>query len=155
MEKIHKLPPKMKNNEWDKIISERLDSIEIIEAPDDAGPHGQFLNLLESFLARPNARVKEEMLLGKHWFGDEPEQARDGTIAIFAYFRSTDFIGYLQKQRFYNYKGHEIWAVLRQIGAEHKQFNVKAKCINVWGIPLTNQQQEAFDIPTFNKEVMF
>lgn len=140
IEKINKLPTKMKQPDWEKIIRERLENIEIIEAPDDSGPAGQFYLHLESFCTnRHKARAIDELLLGKPFAKD------DGRT----YFRSTDLIKYLDQQHFKDFKENKIWALLRDIGGEHHQLDLKGKITQSWSIKTPDEQKEEFNKGVF------
>lgn len=140
IEKINKLPTRMKQPEWEKIVRERLERIEVIEAPRDSGPTGQFFLHLEAFCTnRHKARAIDELLIGKP-FADE-----DGRT----YFRSIDLMKYLDQQHFREFKERKIWALMREMGAEHEQKILKGKCVQCWSIPSPAEQTEAFDKGTF------
>ena len=134
----------MKKDLWEELVGERLETLEIIEAPKDAGVEGQFVALLEKFFSRPIADTREQLLLGKHW-KDEDGKYADKDFVVF---RSTDFITYLDRERFREYKPRDVWAILRRMGAKHGQFNIKGKNVQWWAMPEPNQQDEAFSQPT-------
>lgn len=141
IEKINKLPTLMKQPEWEKIIRDRLDNVEIIEAPRDSGPTGQFFLHLEAFCtSRHKARAKDEILLGKP-FAD-PEDGR-------TYFKSVDLMKYLDQQHFREFKEKKIWALMRDMGGEHHQFQMKGKCVQCWSIPSPAEQTEGFEAGKF------
>lgn len=138
--KINKLPTRMKQPEWEKIIRDRLDTIEIIEAPRDSGPTGQFFLHLEAFCTnRHKARAMDEILLGKPFAHD------DGRT----YFRSVDLMKYLDQQHFREFKERQIWALLRDMGADHSQTTIKGKCVQYWSIPSPAEQTEPFETGKF------
>lgn len=142
LEKIMKLPHKMKGEDWDELIRQKLEDAVTIDAPKDAGPEGQFLRLVEDFtMNRQLAKVKDEMLMGKPWSNGE------GLI----YFRSGDLLRYLDNNKFRDFKPKKMWAVLRQIGAVYETIRLKGKPVKIWGIPEFNRQEEPFDIPETEK----
>jgi hypothetical protein len=139
--KISKLPTRMKQNEWEKIVRDRLENQEVIDAPPDAGPTGQFYMHLDAFCAgRHKAKAIDEILLGKP-FAD-PESKR-------TYFRSTDLIKYLDQQHFREFKDKKIWALIRERGGEHGSRTLKGKFTNYWSIPTPAEQTEPFDKGVF------
>ncbi len=141
IEKINKLPTRMKASEWEKIVRDRLDSVEIIEAPRDSGPVGQFQLHLEAFCTnRHKARAMDELLLGKPYANAEDQRT---------YFRSVDLMKYLDQQHFRDFKPQKVWALLRDLGATHKQEMLKGKCVQCWSIPSPSEQTEAFEAGKF------
>ena len=142
MERINNYPNKIKPVTWEKMIREKLRNVEIIEAPDDAGSEGRMWFMLDNFCTgMVQARVKEEMLMGKPW----TEEGR-------TYFRGSDFQRYLEQQHFRSMSSKEIWSALRRRGAEHHSFNIKAKCVQCWSVPAFTSQDSEFDIPSVEGE---
>ena len=137
IEKISKLPTRMKQPEWEAIVRDRLENQEVVEAPRDAGPKGQFYLHLEVFLTnRHKAKAIDELLLGKP-FVDE----KDGRT----YFRSIDLMKYLDQVHFREFKPRQIWALIGEMGGRHEQFNLKGKCVQAWSITSPSEQTEAFE----------
>jgi len=124
IEKINKVPSKVKSTDWDKMVQTILDTAEEVEAPQDAGSQGQLIFLLEQFCTqRAQARVMEELLSGKPWTDEER-----------TYFRSGDFIKYLDQQHFRELNRTQIYAALRNAGVTHHQLNKGKKCIQCWSV---------------------
>jgi hypothetical protein len=90
---------------------------------------------LEEFCTgKSKARVKEEMLLGKPWIDDGR-----------TYFRSSDFMKYLDQQRYRAMKDTEIFRAIKTRGAKHHHMNLKGKHITCWSIDSFDTQTEGFD----------
>ena len=140
MERLNRLPSKVQGTTWDRIIQGMLDRVEVIEAPEDAGPEGQFRALLEKFVTdQAQARNKEELVLGKPW-------EDEGRI----YFQGSELIKYLENNRFREItSSKEVWSTLRKLGATHGQFNIKGKCVRVWSVPaeLFSEFEGELDVP--------
>ena len=125
IDKVNKLPKRLRNPAWEKFIAKLLADVRVVDAPSDASPLGQFEIHLENFcIGRAQARTKEEMLLGKVWVEDER-----------MFFRSQDLILYLQQQKFKDFTQQKIWSVLESMGGSKKQFNVHGRCLRAWSIP--------------------
>lgn len=136
IEKISKLPTRMKQPEWESIVRDRLENQEVIEAPRDAGPRGQFFLHLEMFLTnRHKAKALDELLLGKPYPDD-----KDGRT----YFRSVDLMKYLDQMHFRDFKARQVWAMIGDMGGKHEQFNLKGKCVQCWSIQSPSEQTEPF-----------
>ena len=147
LDKINKLPGLLKQPIWEQLIRERLENVEVIEAPPDSGPEGQFKQHLEDFCtARAYGDKPDDLLLGKpyHAVGDD-ENALDGNSTT--YFRSNDLFRYLDAQHFKILTERQVWNLLRKLGASHKQFQLKGKCVMAWRIPSFHMQTEAHAVP--------
>lgn len=139
MEVLNQMPPTIKGTAWQGIIQGLLDAVTIIEAPIDASPRGMLLEYLERFcLSRAQARNRDELLLGKPWTDDGMH-----------YFRIMDFIQFLERQRFKEFKVNKICSILKEIGGEHAFLKIKGKGLNVWKVPEFSKQVEPFDVPNY------
>lgn len=144
LKKFHKMFLPVDENRWMEQVNEILSSATIYELAPDAGPEGQLWIHLDSFTTgKVQARTKEEIILGKPWTNPE-----DGRI----YFRSSDFIKFLDTQRFKEFNEREIYSILRRSGADHRKFMLKGKCVNCWGIEPISEQEEGFDKPNISAD---
>ena len=149
MDKINKLPAMLRQPVWEAAIRDRLNNIEVVEAPPDSGPEGQFRVHLETFLTqRAGGNNLDELIMGKpfHCEKDVPPL----TIAHVGrtFFRSPDLIRYLEQQHFREFKERQIWALLRKTGAEHHGFTLKGKYVTAWSVLSFAAQNEEFAVPT-------
>lgn len=142
MEKINKLPDRIKPIKWEKMVKEKLENVELIEAPPDASTEGRFIQLVEAFCTgQAQARHQDELLAGKPW----TEEGR-------TYFRSVDLARFLDQQHFRELTNKEQWAALRRNGALHHQFNLKGKCVQCWSVKEFMVQTEDFSVPSMEKD---
>lgn len=142
MEKINKLPDRIKPIRWEKMVKEKLENVELIEAPPDASTEGRFIQLVEAFCTgQAQARHQDELLAGKPW-------TNEGRT----YFRSVDLARFLDQQHFRELTNKEQWAALRRNGASHHQFNLKGKCVQCWSIKEFAVQTEEFSVPSMEKD---
>jgi len=145
-EKVNKLPPLLKQPIWEAMIRERLNAVEVIEAPIDSGPEGQFMVHLENFCtSRVVANSLDEIILGKPYHDTEKN---------ITYFRSSDLLRYLDQMHFRDFKEREIWAILRNLKAGHHQFTLKGKCVTAWSVPIMSKQTEEFGVPDMEQDGM-
>lgn len=145
IETLNKWPNVIRPKTWAELVRKRLETVTVIPAPPDAKPKGHILSLLEQYcVGRSPGRAKEELLLGKPW--TDPEAKR-------TYFRSTDFLKYLQQQRVY-LKPSELYGLLRSGGAQHHFLNLKGKGANYWSVPAFASQEEPFEVPDLPPEEM-
>lgn len=151
MDRINKLPAMLKQGVWEAAIRERLNNVEIMEAPPDSGPEGQFRVHLEMFLtARASANNIDEMLLGKPYHCEKAEHPLTPSHVGRSFFRSPDLLRYLEQQHFREFKERQIWAMLRKSGAAHHSFMLKGKCVTAWSVPSMQAQDEDFVVPPIN-----
>lgn len=148
MDKINKLPAIVKQPIWEAAIRDRLNNVEVVEAPPDSGPEGQFRVHLEVFLtARASANNLDELLLGKPFHCDKDEAPLQLKHIGRTFFRSQDLLRYLEQQHFRDFKERQIWALLRKTGAEHHTFTLKGKCVTAWSVASLARQDESFVVP--------
>jgi hypothetical protein len=140
IEALNLMPPIIAKNQWQQIVQKLLDQVIIIEAPADASPVGQLIEYLEKFCtSRVQAQSKEELLLGKP-FTDNGKH----------YFRMSDFLAYLERNHFREFKVNKITSIIKeQLRAEHHFFLLKGKGINTWALPEFRRQTESHDVPDF------
>lgn len=142
VEKLNKCPSTMPGQVWEKRINELLESVEVIQDPDDASPQGQFEKMLDSFLTgKVQARHKDEIMNAKPWHDSE-----EGKV----YFRSEDLFIYLEARRFRYPSQHQVWSWLRTVGGDRKSFRIKSKPVKVWSVPEPDfyDDDEILDIPS-------
>ena len=139
MEALNVMPMPLNKVAWTQIINHLLENVTIIVAPADASPVGQLMEMVERFCTgRAQAKVKEEILLGKPFL--DPEKGRH-------YFRLSDLMSYLERHRYREFKVHQITAIIKNHGADHHFFNLKGKGINCWSLSSFDTPNESFDIP--------
>jgi hypothetical protein len=135
VEQFNKLPPKVKPMLFEQLIQEKLEEVEVVVAPRDAGAEGQFLMWLESYCRTASAENREGLLRGKHF----TERGR-------VYFRSVDLFNYLKRNRFMSFTEQRMWTILKRNGAEHGQWNMDGKCVTWWSYELPEQHENPLPV---------
>lgn len=135
---INKFPPRLKADRWEKLIQDRLDNVEIVEAPADSGPEGLFWHHLRQFCTGPaQAKERDEILAGRVWTDDGR-----------TWFRSADFLRYLDQQRVRLFDQRTIWGLLRKSGkAGHKNLTLKGLKVELWWVEAFTAQDGDFNVP--------
>jgi hypothetical protein len=144
VERINFLPPTIKTDKWKRFINELLQNVREVEAPQDSSDRGLFLFHFEQFCTtKAPANTRDELLMGKPFH-------HEGRT----YFRASDLVRYLEQNKFRAYRGHQIYAQMKEAINElgHHQYNLKGKCVNVWSVPAFEQQTEEFDVPRIPEE---
>jgi hypothetical protein len=136
MEILNVMPGLPKRDSWQEIISNLLRDVVIIEVPREATPRGQlWLHLEEFCTSRVSGKTHDDLLLGKPW-------TSDGVT----YFRLKDFMGYLDRTGFKEFKLNRVAMMLHDWGAKKQFFNVKGKGVNCYAVKeFDNKQKLAFD----------
>jgi hypothetical protein len=117
---INKIPGKMKNEEWDKFMRNKLSSIEIIEVPRETRMSDRITDHLTRYFATtPPARSPTDINIGR-WV-DEP----DGY-----YTRGSDFMDYLKRQNI-EFDARKVWVLMMDLGVKPIYYR-KNEC---WIVP--------------------
>ncbi len=120
---INKLPPLMKRIPWEKMVREKLETVELLEAPLETRIGTRVNQYVHQYLINtPHGDTKEEMLLGRPW-----HNAEDG----FIYFRGNDLIRFLENNGI-RIEPRRVWASLRDSGTLHRQLGVGGTVAQVW-----------------------
>jgi hypothetical protein len=146
VERLNKCPSTMPGQRWEQRINELLNSVEVIQDPDDASPQGQFEKMLDSFLTgKVQARHRDEIMNAKPWHDTDEEKV---------YFRSEDLFIYLDARRFKYQSQHQVWSWLRSLGGDRKTFRIKSKPVKVWLVPAPEfyDDDDDLEIPTTVKD---
>ena len=132
IEQLNFLPPTVNRPQWEQRLNALLTNMtetegSIITASEDSSIDGQFYEYLEEFCVHlQTAEDKEEILLRRPW-----SDAEKGLT----FFRLKDFSAHLRKNRFFEYKTHQISQRLRDIGGQPSFLKIKGKSVRVWQIP--------------------
>jgi hypothetical protein len=142
MEAMNYMPPKMNLTQWNQMIQALLQDVVVIEAPEDASPKGQFIDLLERYCTgKAQAKHLDEILLGK------PFHDRDDNRHLF---RLADFINFLDKQKFKEFKLNQISSAIRDYGGETHTYKLNGKRATVWSVPAFSFQDKGHQTPDFS-----
>lgn len=138
MEVLNIMPGIPKRDNWQEIIANLLRDVVIVEVPKEATPRGQLWLYLEEFCtSRVSGKTHDEILLGKPWTSDGR-----------THFRLRDFMSYLDRIGFREYKLSHVAMYLREWGAERGFFNIRGKGVNTYVVKEFDNKQKL----AFNKE---
>ena len=143
---LNKLPAKIKMQSYEKIIRDKLENVQVQEAPIESGTKGRVAFHIEQFfnITAP-AKIRDEIILGRHW--TDPESAR-------TLFRGNDLMRYLETQGL-RVDSRKVWVLLKDLNAEHSQVSVKGRNVHTWSIRLRDDTIDSFDIPHIDSEAVF
>lgn len=142
MEALNRMPPKLKDKDWQNLIDNLIQDAVIIPAAPDAGIEGTFNYLLEEYCSTLSSKTKEDLIRKRAY------RSEDG----FTYFSLTDFMLYLQKNKFKEFVKSQVSAKIKDMGGGTKFFNILGKGINTHYIPSFPEQESKFTVPEFKSE---
>lgn len=154
-DRLTKIVPMIKNNEWERLLQPLMETAVIVEAPDDASVNGLIRDRLREFackadMANRGENPKDRVALLR---GMPIVQNVDGERCVV--FRAQDFVNYLKRTKSEELKGVHLWFAVKDLGAAHKKMRVAEKdTINVWYIPVRTVVQDlAIDPVDFTVEL--
>ncbi len=135
---LTKIIAPMKNDKWEVMLCGLMEKAIIKEAPEEASTYGFIRERLYEFFARTDLTSKGEdqedrkaLLLGS----PVVQASKSGRMV---YFRGSDFIDFLKKNRSEELKGSNLWMALRKIGVEHTKLRIDNNVVSVWYAPLSD-----------------
>jgi len=154
MDAINYMPPKVNDRQWQNIIQGLLDKCEVLEKPKEASISDQFIELVYFYCtdSRLQAQAQEELLLGRPWVGPDPEDPSQQRV----FFRIRDFEEFLLRHGFKHYNRSQMISKLQgdELKAKHHFFKIKGKGVNVWYLAEPEQQEEPFELPKMEGDVL-
>ena len=140
VESVHKVLTPVSPRKWREVIQEQLNKVEVVEAPLEASPEGQFYEYLRRYIdIRGQSESKDALAQGRVWIDEEG----------WAYFRSTDFFSHLRREGFRDIKQGKMFTLLHDIGMKKGRFNIKGQNVPYWCVKVGTLQDQPFDVPTF------
>lgn len=153
-EKLTRVVPMIKNQEWERVLQPLMESARIVEAPEDSGPAGFIRNRFREFAAkahdlRGNKNIEDRQALLR---GLPILAMMDGQQHLV--FRQDDFVQYLKRTKSEELKGVNLWFAIREFGVRHSRMRVSGdKAINVWALPYKEVQLPESDQIKFESEL--
>lgn len=144
LEKANKLLMPVQPGTWRAIVQEKLEDLQIIEAPEDAGMIGQILFYLDEFCAQKKGKTEDELLVGRVF-------QKEGR----AYFRSADFFKHLKNSGINSVSSPKLWAILQSRDVRAHRERIKSRQIRFWSITIGDHVRSApaaVDIPETDDE---
>lgn len=124
-------PAALPADKWREEMNKMLAAATPVAAPKDASISGELGYYLEQFCTvYPQAETREEIAVGKPF-----------TEEGYTHFRAADFKRFLEQNHFRALQGHKLYAELRRMGLEHKQYWVGEQNLLVWVVKAYNQPQ--------------
>lgn len=150
MEKLFRVIPMMKNQDWLNILAGLMAVVEVIETPEDASIAGVLKVRLQEFLDKADFTVdgtdiSERQLILR---GLPVVQSIEGERIVA--FKGPHFINYLKRTKSEELKGTDMWSALRSMGVGHKRMRIGTRGVNnVWYVKIDKYNRTALD-PEYN-----
>lgn len=135
-EKLLRIVPMIKAQEWERILQPLMETVRIVDTPDDASVSGIIRMRLREFSAKCDLSSRgedpaERMALLR---GQPVVVKVDGARCVT--FRAQDFVNYLKRTKSEELKGVNLWFAVRELGVIHQKIRVGKSIINVWYMPV-------------------
>lgn len=145
-EKLTRVVPMIKAQEWERILQPLMTDCRIVEAPDDASVNGVIRARMREFASKVDLYnmgrdTADRLALLR---GLPCVQVNEGERCVV--FRSQDFIQYLKRTKSEELKGANLWFAVKAIGVRTCKMRVKDHTINVWLLPVEEVLAEISDV---------
>jgi len=136
-EKLTLIVPPMKADKWLSILQTVMSEAVIIDTPDEASGHGLVWQHLMQFLQRADldAPGNDTTTRGMLLRGVPVVQLKGEER--FIYFRGSDFVTYLRKNRAEELRGPNLWFALKEHGVTHGSLRIGQDVRQVWCMPVS------------------
>lgn len=149
-ERLTKVVPMIKNQEWERILAPMMKEARIVETPDDASVGGVIRARLREYAAKTdltnrgeNTRDRAALLRG---LPVVVAASIDGIKDRYVCFRGEDFISYLKRTKSEELKGINLWMAVKEI-CVHTKMRAGDQNINVWAVPVKEVQDHLLNPP--------
>lgn len=145
-ERLTKVVPMIKSQEWERMLQPMMREARIVEAPDDASVSGVVRARLREFAAKTDLAVN-----GAARSEDRAPLLRGLPVVIkvdgirSVAFRGQDFVNYLKRTKSEELKGINLWFAVKDLGVRHTKIRAGSRNVNVWCMPVKEVLQEGPD----------
>lgn len=127
-ERLDKLVTPLKPKEWESILSDRMQDMEYVEAPEEVTTAGAVMSM---FMAWTSQRL-HGVVGTKDRIGDG-QPFYDGSQILF---RGTDFLSYVKRNANKMIDDRVIWLTLSEEGAEQIREEINGRNLRIWSYPV-------------------
>ncbi len=134
LERCNVIVPMLKIMEWDDVLGALLTTKVEIPAPEDAGVLGQFVTYLQEFVMRRfHASTVDDIVAGMPF-----EEVGSNKVL----FRAADLTAFLERKKFRDFDTAKLFSVLRNMGAGYTVIHVKKVPVQVWSLPIPENEHK-------------
>ena len=143
-DRLTRIVPMIKNQEWERILQPMMASVRIVETPDDASIAGVIRARLREFASKTDFTNRGENTEDRKALmrALPVVQKIDGDRCVV--FRAQDFVQYLKRTKSEELKGVNLWFAVKDIGIQHTRMRIGDHNINVWYAPVKEVLQDVF-----------
>lgn len=135
---VNRLPPRIKGPDWEKLVREKLSTVEILEAPEEARKSARINQYAYQYIQNtPAAKTVDEIRLDRPFLDKEED-----TIL----FSGNGLIRYLENHGI-KAEPRSIWASLRETGAAHGSVQTSKGSFPVWKIKTKDMPEINLNVP--------
>ena len=140
LERLNIMPTVPKRVDWQVIVANLVENVTVVPIPKESTPAGQLLIHLEEFCTNRVGDENAECLLrGLVWNYDGKH-----------HFRMQDFMQYLERKRFFEFKHSQVVAIFRDNKGVAGPTSAGNRTISVWSFPVFKQDVTKFIPPKQN-----
>lgn len=153
-ERLTKVLPMIKPQEWERLLQTMMAEARIEEVPEDASLSGIIRARMKEFASKArdlhiNGNVQDRQALLR---GLPIMYEADGVRQIA--FRAQDFVNYLKRTKSEEMKGVNLWFATRELGLQTTKIRVSTKkTVNVWFLPYDEVVEDRPDDVQFKSEL--
>lgn len=136
-EKMTRVVPKIKDVEWERILSPVMAQARIVEAPDDASVAGVIRERLREFASKANLTSQGEDIEERRALmrGLPCVQMMEGERCVV--WRAQDFVNYLKRTKSEELKGVNLWFAIKDLGVGSSKIRIGDRdSARVWYVPV-------------------
>lgn len=128
-EKHNKIIGHLKPADWEDLLSDALENIQIEEAPEEVGTTGMIRRAFMDWTAQRliGGGVRERVVDGQPYYDEKKK------VIVF---RGTDFISHCRRNLGNQIDNRVVWLTLEEQGAEETRMEVSGKKLRVWKFPV-------------------
>lgn len=139
-ERMTKIVPLIKNQEWERMLQPLMKEARIVETPDDASISGLIRSRLREFASKADLTNRGEDINDRKALlrGLPVVQKYQGERQVI--FRAEDFVNYLKRTRSEEMKGVNLWFAIKELGCGYTKMRAgagkDAPPLSVWHVPV-------------------
>lgn len=149
-ERLTKVIPLIKNQEWERILAPMMKEARIVETPDDASISGVIRARLREYAAKTDLTNKGENTADRvallRGLPVVVASSIDGIKDRYVCFRGEDFVNYLKRTKSEELKGINLWMAVKEI-CMHTKMRAGDQNINIWAVPVKEVQDHLTKAP--------
>lgn len=135
-DRLTKIVPMIKPQEWERILIPLMQEARIIEVPDEASVNGVIRDRLREFAAKADLFNRGEDKEDRKALlrGLPCIQKHEGERVVM--FKGNDFVNYLKRTKAEELKGVNLWFAIKELGVSHCRLRAGDENINVYYVPV-------------------